>query len=112
MSKTKLTTLLAIVLIISVVANVYFLTRNDNSKNSAQTKVEMITTLTKLQVQTYTELERIGNSLVYASQQLSATGLTGYQADAVLSALVANSSFIINAATENPLTGALSRKET
>ena len=102
MNKTKLAViLLATILVISVAVNVYFAVQSYMGKNSAQTKVDMVSALTHVQVLTVTELQNIGNSLIYASQQLALTGLTGYQADAVLSALAANSTFIINAATEN-----------
>ena len=57
--------------------------------------------LAKAQTNTDTELKRIGESIVYASKQLSTSGLAGDQADRILNTLAANSSYIINAATEN-----------
>jgi hypothetical protein len=83
---------------------VYFANQTSalTSKNSGNTaKVDMIATLTKAQTGTDAELQRIGESLIYASEQLSTTGITGSQATAILEALTANSSFIINSATEN-----------
>jgi serine/threonine-protein kinase len=61
----------------------------------------MTATLTQAQVSIDAEVERIGESLIYASQQLSTVGITGDQAHSILRALAANSSFIINAGTQN-----------
>jgi serine/threonine-protein kinase len=61
----------------------------------------MTATLSAVHVSTDTEIKRIGQSLTYAAQKLSTTGLTGAQTDAILNALTANSSYIINSATEN-----------
>jgi hypothetical protein len=96
--------LLAVALAISVAANLYLANQNTalNAQNTdAQARIDMTATLTQAQTSIAAELERIGASLVYASKQLSAAGLVGGQADAVLATLAANSSFIINAATEN-----------
>jgi hypothetical protein len=101
--KTLTITLVAI-LIVSASANIYLINQNNalNSQNNANnTKVNMISTIAKAQTNTDTELKRIGESLVYASWQLSTSGLVGDQTDRILNALTANSSFIINAATEN-----------
>jgi hypothetical protein len=98
------TTILAAILIVSVSANLYIVNLNAtlSSQNSADVaKVDMIATLSKIQVGTDTEIKRIGESLSYAAQQLSTSGITGTQADAILNALAANSSYIINAATQN-----------
>ena len=61
----------------------------------------MIATLTDAQANISKELERNGESLFYASEQFATVGIVGNQADKILSALAANSSFIINAATED-----------
>ncbi len=99
-----ITITLVAILIVSVSANIYIINQNNalNSQNSTNNaKVGMIATLAKAQTNIDTELKRIGKSLVYASGQLSTSGLVGDQADRILNALAANSSFIINAATEN-----------
>lgn len=105
MSTLKTATLLLIVgLVASIAANVYLTTQTSSltaQLEESQTHVDMTATLTAAQTSIAEDLDRIGQSLVYASKQLSTTGLTGVQADAILSALAANSSFIINAATEN-----------
>ncbi len=105
MRKSLLATyLLVAALIISVAANAYFVIQNpslNSQKTANQTKIDMTATLTQAQINTDAELKRIGESLVYASKQLSNTGLIGAQADSILNDLVANSSFIVNAATEN-----------
>jgi len=64
-------------------------------------KIDLTATLTQAQTSIDTELDRIGASLIYASKQLGNTGIVGAQANTTLNALVQNSSFIINAATEN-----------
>jgi hypothetical protein len=61
----------------------------------------MTATLSAAQTAITAELDTIGQSLTYASKQLTFTGLTGTQAEVILAALVANSTYIINAATEN-----------
>ncbi len=103
MNKSKLTiALLAIALIVSVGANAFLGTQTlTTQKSSDATKVDMIATLSKVQVSVDAEIERIGNSIIYASQQLTKTGIAGDQAREVISALAANSSFIIEAATQN-----------
>jgi hypothetical protein len=96
--------LLAALVIASLSVNVYLAGQNSllSSQNSVDSaKVDMIATLAKAQTNTDAELQRIGDSLVYASKQLSSTGISGAQADQILNALAANSSYIINAATEN-----------
>jgi hypothetical protein len=100
MAKSKLVTIvLTVVLVASLAANLYLYTQTGNSNDA--TRVGMVDILSQIQVQTDTELERIGQSLIYASQQLSTTGITGTQADAILSALAANNTFIIDAGTQN-----------
>lgn len=105
MNKTKtLATIFAVIVIASLSVNVYLASQNStlSSQNSADAaKVDMVATLTKAQTSTDVELKRIGESLIYASKQLSNSGISGAQADQILNALAANSSYIINAATEN-----------
>jgi hypothetical protein len=99
-----LTVLLVVIVIASLSVNLYLASQNNtlSSQSSADAaKVDMIATLAKAQTSTDTEIQRIGQSLVYASKQLSTTGISGTEADQILNALAANSSYIINAATEN-----------
>ncbi len=96
--------LLTIALVISIGTNIFLVNQNQAmSKQEAayQTRIDMNAVLTAVQIKIDSEVKRIGSSLAYASEQLSASGITGDRADAILNALVANSSFIINAATEN-----------
>ena len=96
--------LLAVALVIAIGVSVYFGSQNlafSDQTKSQGTKLEMISILTQAQVRAEAELQKLGVSLVYASEQLSTTGLEGDQARAVLSALAANSSFTIEAATQN-----------
>jgi len=100
MGKSKLLTIiLAVVLVASLAANVYLCTQTGNTNDA--TRVAMVDVLNNIQVQTDTELQRIGQSVTYASQQLTTTGLTGTQADAILIALAANSTFIIDAGAQD-----------
>jgi hypothetical protein len=102
MTKSKtLLSLLSAALIVSLFANLYFATQSLASNSADTTRVDMTATLSRAQTSIAAELNRIGESLVYASEQLSSVGIVGDQADLVLSALAANSSYIINAATEN-----------
>ncbi|MCW4028881.1 MAG: hypothetical protein NWE92_04455 [Candidatus Bathyarchaeota archaeon] len=96
-----LTVTLVAILIASLSANIYLTTQNIAPNSADATRVDMTATLSKAQTSISTELNRIGESLVYASEQLSLVGIVGDQADSILGALAANSSFIINAATEN-----------
>jgi hypothetical protein len=96
--------LLFFVLVVSIAANIYLGSQNlalSNQRSADQTRIDMTATLTQAQVSINREIERIGVSLIYASKQLSTTGIIGDQADKILSVLTANSSFIINAATQN-----------
>jgi hypothetical protein len=103
--RTKtLAILLAVIVVVSLSVNVYLASQNSTltSQSTADAaKVDMVATLAKAQTSTDTELQRIGDSLIYASKQLSSSGITGAQADQILNTLAANSSYIINAATEN-----------
>lgn len=95
-----LVVLLAVALVISSVANVYFVGVM-GGKSSDNVKLEMNSILSQVQVKADAEIKRIGDNIIYASQQLSTTGITGDQARSVISALAANSSFIIEAATQD-----------
>jgi hypothetical protein len=105
LGKSKLAfILLAILLIVSVVVNVYLASQNASLSNqgaSDATKVQMSALLSAVQTKTDSEIARIGNSVIYASQQLTATGISGDQARHIIAALDANSSYIIEAATQN-----------
>ncbi len=105
MGKSKLAiSLLIIVLLASIAANVYFLNQNaalTNQGASDATKVQMTTLLSAVQVKVDSEIEWVGNSIIYASQQLGTTGISGDPARQIIAALAANSSYIIEAATQN-----------
>ncbi len=105
MSKLKiLAYLVTIALVISVGVNAFVVNQNFTLSNQNKAKgaqLEMSTILAQVQVQVDAELRKLGGSLAYASEQLSAIGLEGDQARVVLSALAANSSFTIEAATQN-----------
>jgi eukaryotic-like serine/threonine-protein kinase len=103
MSKTKLLSIvLAVALITSICANIYLVNQTlNNQTDPAKTRVDMVATLTAAQTSINSAVRRIGESLIYASEQLSTAGISGAQAETILTALAANSSFIINAATEN-----------
>jgi hypothetical protein len=102
MNRSKIITIsLAVLLIVSVGVNIFFGSFIVAPNKNDQTKLGMVSALSQVQVNIDRELQRIGCSLAYASQQLTITGLTGTQADAVLSALAANSTFILDAGTED-----------
>ncbi|HEY9753806.1 MAG TPA: hypothetical protein V6C97_01450 [Oculatellaceae cyanobacterium] len=105
MNRTRvLAIVLVVMVVVSLSVNVYLVSQNStlSTENSAKTaKVDMVATLAEAQTDTDVELRRIGDSLIYASKQLSTSGITGAQADQILNALAANSSYIINSATEN-----------
>jgi hypothetical protein len=102
MNRSKIITVfLAVLLIASVGANIFFASFIIAPNSSDTTKLGMVTALSQVQVNIDTELQRIGCSLTYASQQLTHTGLTGSQADQVLIALAANSTFILDAGTQD-----------
>lgn len=105
MNRTKtLATILAVIVIVSLSVNVYLASQNSTLSSQSRAdsaKVDMVATLTKAQTSTDVELRRIGDSLIYASKQLLNSGISGAQADQILNALAANSTYIINAATEN-----------
>lgn len=102
MNRSKIIVIfLAVLLIASVGANVFFASFIIAPNPNDQTKLGMVSALSQVQVNIDTELQKIGSSLALASEKLTYTGLTGAQADAVLSALAANSTFIIDAGTED-----------
>jgi hypothetical protein len=102
MNKSKIIAItLAALLIASIGANIFFASFIIAPNPNDQTKLGMVSALSLVQQNIDRELQRIGSSLAYASGQLTQTGLTGAQADAVLSALAANSTFILDAGTED-----------
>lgn len=105
MDKTKtLAIILAVIVIVSLSLNAYLASQNSaltNQNSVDAAKVDMVATLAKAQTSTDLELSRIGESLVYSSEQLSNSGISGARANEILNALSANSTYIINAATEN-----------
>jgi hypothetical protein len=98
-----LVVILTVSLIASISLNAYFATQTSvfSSPNMAETQLEMTQFLSQAQVGIDTELEQIGDSLIYASQQLSTTGISGDQARAIVHELALNSSYIIDAATQD-----------
>jgi hypothetical protein len=106
---TLLASILCVALIVSVATSTYLATRNmalsqDNTNlvNENQrltTRTEMVSALTQVQVQVDAELQKIGCSITYACEQLSTLGLEGNQVRQVLTALAANSSYIVDAVT-------------
>jgi hypothetical protein len=92
---------LATLLIASIGANFYFANSMTAPNSNDETKLGMVLALSQVQVNIDTELQKIGSSLALASQQLTYTGLTGAQADAVLSELSSNSTLIIDAGTQD-----------
>jgi hypothetical protein len=102
MNRSKITVIfLAVLLIASVGANIFFASFIIAPNPNDQTKLGMVSALSQVQVNIDRELQRIGCSLAYVSEQLTHTGLTGAETDAILSALAANSTFIIDAGTED-----------
>lgn len=102
MNRSKLiVTLLAVLLIASIGANVYFVGFMTAPNNKNTTKLGMVTALSQVQVNINAELQTIGTNVALASQKLTTTGLTGTQADAVLNELASSSTFIIDAGTQD-----------
>lgn len=102
MNKKLLTALLIAALIAAVAVNIYQYTLNleiTKQKDAADTQLEMKSLLAEVQAQINGELESIDVALQEACSQLSRTGLDGSQARAILAAIVANNSLIVNAAT-------------
>lgn len=69
--------LLAVLLIASIGANVYFAGFMTAPNNKDTTKLGMVTALSQVQVNINAELQTIGTNAVLASQKLTSTGLTG-----------------------------------
>ncbi|MDT8782259.1 MAG: hypothetical protein IAX22_06385 [Candidatus Bathyarchaeota archaeon] len=104
MSNLKIITIvLAAVLIASIAGNIYLVTQNQYAKTEANyvTRINMVEILNQIQVRVDTELDRIGQSLIYAAEQLGTAGITGSQTDTILSELALNSTFIIDAGTQD-----------
>jgi len=102
--RALLVVILSLVLFVSVGVNSFIVNQNNaltKANDSQATLLEMVSILTQVKVTVDSELHRIGSSIIYASQQLSTTGLSGEDARDVLRALAANSSFIIDAASTN-----------
>ena len=103
MEKTKfLAITLAVALIATIAMNVYQFTLNQNltqQSTDANTQMELKTQLAQVQGKIKGELQSLDAALLDACNQLSLTGLTGTQARAVLTGLLANNSLIVNAAT-------------
>jgi hypothetical protein len=68
---------------------------NKNSIKSA--RLDMVSILTQIQVNTDAKIKQVAISLVYASEQLSTIGLEGNQTREVLNTLITNNSFSISA---------------
>ena len=80
---TLIVSTLIIALVASIGFNAYQATQNStlsNQNTQQTTKLEMASILTQAQVKINNELQALGNSAIYASQQLSTTGLGGEQA--------------------------------
>ncbi len=72
---------------------------NENSIKS--TRLDMVSILTQIQVNTDAKIKQVASSLAYASEQLSTIGLEGDQTREVLNTLITNNSFSISASTQN-----------
>lgn len=105
MNKLKLVaSLLAIALAVSIGINVYLQNQTtllNDQKTVADVKLDMVSVLSEAQGSALAQLQQIGDSLTYASTQLSTLGISGDEARSVVAALAANSSFIIDAATQD-----------
>lgn len=103
MEKTKIFALiLAAALALTAALNIYQYTLNQNltqQKANSDVQLEMKTQLAQVQGNIKGEMQTLDAALLDACNQLSKTGLTGTQARAVLTKLVANNSLIVNAAT-------------
>ncbi len=104
MDKTKIIAIILVaVLAVSIGFNAFL---GVQSQSTEKTKLEMNTILSQAQTAVDMQIQQMGNSLIYASQQLSSTGISGEVARPILAALAANSTFIIDAATQD-LTGTM-----
>ncbi len=102
MSKSKfIIPFLLVILVASLACNVYQLNTN-LTFTEQQPKHEMATLLLEAQTNINAQLEYLDGQLLDVCQRLSLTGLSGPQADAVLSDLYTNNSLlIVNAATSD-----------
>ncbi len=98
--------LLAIILVAALIAtaaiDVYQYTTNvtvSQQKDELDSLLSMKFTLQSAQYQINGELQSLDEALINACHQLSTTGLTGTNARAILTKLVANNSLIVNAVT-------------
>ncbi len=99
---TLIVSTLIIALVASIGFNAYQATQNStlsNQNTQQTTKLEMTSILTQAQVKINSELQALGNSAIYASQQISGTGLGGEQARNLLKSIAQNYSFIIDVST-------------
>jgi hypothetical protein len=105
MAKSKPIILVLItVLAVSVGCNVYQWNQNQTVtqlNGESNVKQEMVSQLMHTQNNVNSQLASLDNALRSACQKLSTVGLTGAQAEVVLSELAANSSLIVSAASVN-----------
>jgi len=102
MAKTNLVILALIVLLVASVGfNVYQFTATQSPQQNPEADVrqDMVSQLMHTQNNVNSELAKLDAALADSCSQLSSVGLDGAQARTVLSALVANNSLIVNAAT-------------
>ncbi len=103
MTKTKIViAALVVLLIVSFCCNVYQWHSSqivNPEATEAATRQDMVSQLMHTQNNVNSELSKLDAALSDSCSQISAVGLDGAQARAVLSALVANNSLIVNAAT-------------
>lgn len=102
MAKWKIVTLgLIVLLAVSVGFNIYQYITNQTATQSSYGPIQqaMVSQLMHTQNNVNLELAKLDAALLSACQQLSATGLDGEAARAVLSEICANNSLIVNAAT-------------
>jgi hypothetical protein len=101
MPKTKLLiAVLITLLVVSVGCNIYqWSTSNVAQDDLVSVHQQMTQQLTMVQTNIDLKFASLDAAMLTACQQLSATGLTGAEARAVLTSLVANDSLIVNAAT-------------
>ncbi len=94
--------MLTVALIVSIGCNLYLANQTSSSqKSNAETRLEMTQILSQAQIGIDAQIKQIRDSLIYASQQLSITGISGDKARAVVNDLALSSSFIIDGATQD-----------
>jgi len=102
MAKTRLVIVVLIVLLVASLGfNVYQYTATQAAQQNGEADVrqDMVSQLMHTQNNVNSELSKLDAALADSCSQLSAVGLDGTQVRTVLSALVANNSLIVNAAT-------------